>query len=138
MNKQKENLLREIEEDVTLDDIEYCKKQLSKRDRIGKYSIWLCIIAFSLIGFYLSDAIFENNPINRPLYSYIPVLGKHLWDAPTVTKTPIIGGYIEAVGIAKFIIISISTIFGYFLGKVVSSLIRNGAIQDERNRHKIC
>lgn len=136
MESSRENILLEIEQEVTEADIELCKKQLKKPDRIGKYSVLFCIIIFSIVGFFIAEAIVDDSPVNHPWYSYIPFVGKHLWTAPIMTKLPLIGQYIEATGIFKFLIISVSILCGFLVGEIVSALIRNGAIQDERNKLK--
>ncbi len=136
MEQHKENLLLDIEQEVTEQDIKYCKKQLSKPDRIGKYSVYICIIIFSIVGFFIAEALVDDSPVNHPWYYHIPFVGKYLWTEPSITKTPLIGEYIERTGIFKFVVISISTLFGFLVGKIISALIRNGAVQDERNRLK--
>lgn len=137
MEQHKENLLLNIEREVTDQDIEYCKKQLGRPDRIGKYSVYICIIIFSIIGYFFAEAIVDDNPVKHPWYSYIPYVGKYLWSAPVITKLSIIGEYAEGTGIFKFLIVSISILCGFLVGKIISALIRNGAVQDERNKQKI-
>lgn len=137
MEQHKENLLLDIEREITDQDIEYCKKQLGSPDRVGKYSVHVCIIIFSIVGFFFAEAMVDDNPVNHPWYSYIPYAGKHLWSAPFITKLPVIGEYAEGAGIFKFLIVSTSILCGFLVGKIISALIRNGAVQDERNKKKI-
>lgn len=138
MESSKENLLLQIEQEVTEEDIKFYKKQLERPDRIGKYSVHICIIIFAILGYFLAESFVIDAPVNHPWYSYIPFAGKHLWSAPIMTKIPLLGEYIDDKGTFKFIIVIFSIVCGFLIGKIISALIRNGAIQDEKNKKKIC
>ncbi len=131
------SLLADAEKEVSAEDIACCKQALSRPDRVGKYAVWICTVIFAFAGWLLVNWIMADDPVNHPWYSYIPILGERLWQAPFYTKIPIVGKTMHDVGVWKFAGLCAGAVIGYLIGKSVSFGIRNGAQQDIRNRQKI-
>lgn len=130
------NPLADIENEVSDQDHKKYREQLKRPDRIGKYAVWICVIFFALAAWFVTDGMMEDAPLHHPWYSKIPLVGEKLWEPPISTQLPIVGEKIHDSGMPKFIALCCGAICGFFVGKIIAALIRNGARQDERNNQK--
>lgn len=130
-------LLDEIAAEVSSEDLERCRKELTRADRIGKFSVWACIIFFAIAGWFIVDGLMTDVPVHHPWYSKVPIVGEKLWSPPKSTQLPVVGQTIHDVGMVKFIGLCLGVMGGLILGKIISFLVRNGAQQDIKNRYKL-
>lgn len=130
-------ILEQIAAEVTPEDLERCRKELSRSDRIGKLAVWLCIIFCAFAGWFIVDGLMVDNPVHHPWYSKVPVVGDKLWAPPKFTQLPVVGQTMHDVGMAKFIGLCLGVIGGFTIGKLISFLVRNGAQQDIKNKYKV-
>lgn len=135
---QKTNkLLDQIASEVSSEDLERCRKELTKADRIGKFAVWACIIFCAFAGWFIVDGLMVDFPVHHPWYSKVPLVGEKLWSPPKSTQLPVVGQTIHDVGMVKFIGLCLGVVGGFILGKIISFLVRNGAQQDIKNTYKI-
>lgn len=131
------NPFEDIEADVNEQDIQHCKNELQKPDRIGIIAGIICVSLFAILGWLIVDSFMVDVPVHHPWYSRLPLIGDKLWTPPVHTQIPVIGQKIHDAGLFKFIGMCVGAIFGWYFGKMIAALIRSGAKQDERNKHKI-
>lgn len=99
---KKSDLLADIENEICEEDIAHCHEQLKKPDRVGKYSVWICVILFACAGWFMVDSLLVDAPVHHPWYSKVPLIGEKLWQPPKATQLPVIGKTIHDVGLFKF------------------------------------